>query len=91
MGEASSVETLSEKKEVTLLKIIGALGLVIAKGKGKSGNWGSEPNKDMLAKEIENTLKSLQQEQQAELNLHGLSPSNIRSYIAKGIGLLKKV
>jgi len=88
-GKVSAEEFLSERREVTLLKIIGALGLVIAKGKGASGNWGTNPHKDALAKDILGTLNQLTKDQGLILDTYGLSRSNLTAYIAEGIKLLK--
>ena len=89
-GLASADDNLSEKREITLLRIIGVLGLVIAKGKGQAGQWTKELNSTALSTDVENTLASLSDAQKAVLNTHGVSDTNLRKYIVKGLAALKK-
>lgn len=87
--DSPQATALSEKKEATLLKIIGALGFVIARGKGSAAIWGGAINKDKLAKEIDATLNSLTKDQKMVLDTYGLKQANLRDYISQGIEALK--
>lgn len=86
-GAAKTEGVLSEKKESTLLKQIGALALVMAKGAGYK--YGGNPNMNAIADAVLDAIKTLPAESQGNLNDHGLSSANIRANIKKGIDLLE--
>lgn len=86
-GAAKTEGVLSEKKESTLLKQIGALALVIAKGAGYQ--YGGKPNISAIANKVLDEIKTLPAESQGNLNGHGLSSANIRANIKKGIDLIE--
>jgi hypothetical protein len=78
---------LSEKKETTLLKQIGALALVIAKN--NAYKFGDKPNKLAIANAAIEAVETLPAGQLGNLNTNGLGPSSIRANITKGIDLLE--
>jgi hypothetical protein len=81
---------LSEKKEATLLKQIGALALAIA-NKSTAYKIGEKPNMAAIADAAINAVETLSAKTHDNLNVHGLSSSNIRGNIKKGLDLLEGV
>lgn len=79
---------LSEKKEATLLKQIGVLALAMA-NKSKAYKTGGKPNMAAIANAAIDAVETLPAKTQDNLNIHGLSSSNIRGNIKKGLDLLE--
>lgn len=84
-----TMKELSSRKEDTLLKMIGALALVIAKSKGSIAMWGKAPNKKALAALVDDALKTYAEELGQQLNTNGVQPTNVRAAITLGLALLE--